>query len=73
MRVGRLNCVAPRVAEHFERALRGQGVTAIRRQKIYGQKERVNGHGATVADVADLEKNPQKSIVLNDIAGGKIQ
>ena len=33
-RVGRLNCVVQRVVEHFKGALRGQGLTVIRRQKI---------------------------------------
>lgn len=33
MRVGRFNCVVQRAMEHFEGALRGQGLTAIRRQK----------------------------------------
>lgn len=41
MRAGRLNCVAQRVVEHFEGALRGKGLTAIRRQKIKGlQRQR---------------------------------
>ena len=34
LRDGDLNCVARRVVEHFEGALRGQGLTQRRRQKI---------------------------------------
>ena len=40
LRDGDLNCVAQRVVEHFEGALRGQGLTPTRRQKIQEWEER---------------------------------
>ncbi|MEW8688763.1 MAG: hypothetical protein AB2556_23345 [Candidatus Thiodiazotropha sp.] len=48
LRDGNLNCVAQRVVEHFEGALRGQGLTPARRQKILEWEERVHDSGATV-------------------------
>ena len=41
LRDGDLNCVAQRVMEHFEGALRGQGLTPTRRHKIQEWEERV--------------------------------
>ena len=55
LRDGDLNCVAQRVVEHFEGALRGQGLTPTRRQKIQEWEERVHETGASVNDVAELE------------------
>ena len=45
LRDGDLNCVAQRVAEHFEGAFRWQGLTPTRRQKIQGWEERVHESG----------------------------
>ena len=64
-----LNCVAQRVVEHFEGALRGQGLTPTRRHKIQEWEEKVHETGATVEDVAELEKILWRPIVLRDIAG----
>ena len=69
LRDGDLTCVAQRVVEHFEGVLRGQGLTPTRRQKIQWWEERVHESGATVDDVAELEK---RAIVLRDIAGEDI-
>ena len=72
LRDGDLNCVARRVIEHFEGALRGQGLTPTRRQKIQEWEERVHETGATVEDVAELEKILKRAIILKDIAGQDI-
>ena len=69
---GDINCVARRVVEHFEGALRGQGLTPARRQKIQEWEERVRETGASVDDVARLEKSLKRAIVLRDIAGEDI-
>ncbi|MEW8688960.1 MAG: hypothetical protein AB2556_24340, partial [Candidatus Thiodiazotropha sp.] len=61
-----------RVVEHFEGALRGQGLTQTRRQKIQEWEGRVHADGATVYEVADLEKILKRAIVLKDIAGEDI-
>ena len=67
-----LNCVSRRVVEHFEGALRGQGLTQTRRQKIQECEERVHETGATVDNVAELEKILNRAIILKDIAGEDI-
>ena len=72
LRDGNLNCVAQRVVEHFEETLRGQGLTPTRRQKIQEWEEGVHKSGATIEDVADLEKILKRAIVLRDIAGEDI-
>lgn len=72
LRDGDLNCVAQRVVEHFEGALRGQGLTPARRQKIQQWEDRVHNTGAAVEDVADLEKILKRAIILRDIAGEDI-
>ena len=72
LRDGDLNCVAQRVVEHFKGALRGQGLTPARRQKIREWEERVHETGAKVEDVAELEKILWRPIVLRDIAGEDI-
>ena len=70
---GDLNCVAQRVVEHFEGALRGQGLTPTRRRKIQEWEARVHETGATVDDVARLEKKILKRpVILRDIAGEDI-
>ena len=58
--------------DHFDGALRGQGLTPTRRQKIQGWEERAHESGATVHDVAELEKILKRTIVLQDIAGEDI-
>jgi len=72
LRDGDLNCVAQRVVEHFEGALRGQGLTPTRHQKIQEWEERVHETGATVDDVSKLEKILRRAIILRDIAGKDI-
>ena len=72
LRDGDLKCVAQRVVEHFEDALRGQELTPTRRQKILGWEERVQESGATVDEVAELEKILKRAIVLRDIVGKDI-
>ena len=71
LRDGDLNCVAQRVVEHFE-GLRGHGLTPTKRQKIQEWEERVHESGATVDDVAELEKILKRAIILQDIAGEDI-
>ena len=72
LRDGDLNCVAQRDVDHFEGALRGQGLTTTRRHKFQEGEERVRETGATVDDVAELEKILKRAIVLRDIAGEDI-
>ena len=69
LRDGDLNCVAQRVVEHFDGALRGHGLTPIRRQKIMEWEEKVGETRATVEDVVCLEKILKRAIILRDIAG----
>ena len=64
--------MAQRGVEHFESALRGQGFTLTRRHKIQEWEEKVQETGATVEDVAELEKILWRPIVLRDIAGEDI-
>ena len=52
--------------------MRGQGLTPTRRQKIQEWEEQVHEAGATVADVAKLEKILKRAIILRDIAGEDI-
>ena len=72
LRDGDLKCVAQRVVEHFEGALRGQRLTPTRRQKIQEWEERIHETGASVDDVAELEKILKRAIILRDIAGEDI-
>ncbi|MEW8688998.1 MAG: hypothetical protein AB2556_24530 [Candidatus Thiodiazotropha sp.] len=60
--------MAQRVVEFF---LRGQGLTPTRRH-IQEWEERVHEGGATVDDVAELEKILKRAIILRDIAGENI-
>ncbi|MEW8688477.1 MAG: hypothetical protein AB2556_21905, partial [Candidatus Thiodiazotropha sp.] len=53
-------------------ALRGQGLTPTRRHKIQEWEERVHEGGATVDDVAELEKILKRAIIPRDIAGETI-
>ncbi|MEW8689298.1 MAG: hypothetical protein AB2556_26040, partial [Candidatus Thiodiazotropha sp.] len=72
LRDGDLNCVAQRVVEHFEGALQGQGLTPACRLKKEKWEERVYKTGATVDDVAELEKILWRPIILRDIVGENI-
>jgi len=72
MRNGNYNCVAQRVIEHYENAVRGQGITPTRRQKIQEWEEKVHQTGAKVSDVAILERIMMQSIIIRDIAGEEI-
>ena len=60
------------MVEHFEGALRGQGLTSARRQKIEAWEERVHDTGTTVSDVTELEKILKRAITIRDIAGEDI-
>ena len=71
LRDGDLNCVAQTVVEHFEGALRGQGLTPARRRKLQDWEWRVRQTGASIDAVAELEKILKRAIILSDIAGGK--
>ena len=72
LRDGDLNCVAQRVVEHFEGALRGQGFTPTWRRKLQDWERRVHETGASIDDVAKLEKILKRAIILRDIAGEDI-
>ena len=72
LRDGDLNCVAQRVVEHFEGALRGQGLTPARRRKLQDWERRVRETGASADAVAELEKILKRAIILRDIAGEDI-
>ena len=72
LRDGDLNCVAQRVMEHFEGALRGQGLTSARRWKLQDWERGFHETGASVDDIAELEKIIKRAIVLRDIAGEDI-
>ena len=72
MRDGDLNCVAQRVIEHFDNALRGKGLTENRRKKIMNWEQTVNEKGATIYDVRRLETVVKRSIIIKDIAGESI-
>ncbi|KAK3700996.1 hypothetical protein RRG08_063250 [Elysia crispata] len=69
MRDGDLNCVAQRVIKHFEGAQRGQGLTPERREKIAQWEARVHDDGATLRDVAELEKILKRVVIVRDITG----
>ena len=72
MRDGDLNCVAQRVVKHFEGAQRGQGLTPARRQKIEEWEARVHEAGATLQDVAGLEKLLKRAVIVRDITGADL-
>lgn len=72
MRDGDLNCVAQRVVDHFEGAQRGQGLTPARRRKIEEWEARVREPGATLQDVAGLEKILKRAIIVRDITGADL-
>ncbi|MEW8689155.1 MAG: hypothetical protein AB2556_25315 [Candidatus Thiodiazotropha sp.] len=69
---GDLKGVAKRVMEHFEGALRKEGLTPERRRKIREWEERVCESGATIADVVQLERILKRAIILKAIAGESI-
>ncbi|KAK3796753.1 hypothetical protein RRG08_045761 [Elysia crispata] len=72
MRDGDLNCVAQRVIKHFEGAQRGQGLTPARREKIAQWEARVHDDGATLQDVAELEKILKRTVIVCDITGADL-
>ena len=72
LRDGDLNCVVQRVVDHFKGALRGQGFTPARRRIIQEWENGVHEGGATVDDVAELERILKHAIILRDIAGKDI-
>ncbi len=51
----RINCVAERITEHYTNAMRGSGLTNLRRKKICEWAETVKDTGASIKDVAKLE------------------
>ena len=64
--------MAQRVVDHFKGALRGQGLIPARRRKIQEWENGVHEVGATVDDVAELERILKRAIILRDIAGKDI-
>ncbi|KAK3746657.1 hypothetical protein RRG08_039082 [Elysia crispata] len=72
MRDGDLNCVAQRVIKHFDGAQRGQGLTPERREKIAQWEARVHDDGATLRDVAELEKILKRAVIVRDITGADL-
>ena len=72
MRDGDLNCVAQRVIKHFEGAQRGQGLTPARREKIAQWEARMHDDGATLQDVAELEKILKRAVIVRDITGADL-
>ena len=72
MRDGDLNCVAQRVIKLFEGAQRGQGLTPARREKIAQWEARVHDDGATLQDVAELEKILKRAVIVRDITGADL-
>ena len=72
MRDGDLNCVTQRVIKHFEGAQRGQGLTPARRMKIAQWEARVHDDGATLQDVASLEKILKRAVIVRDITGADL-
>ena len=72
MRDEDLNCVAQRVIKHFEGAQRGQGLTPARREKITQWEARVHDDGATLQDVAELEKILKRAVIVRDITGADL-
>ncbi|KAK3804075.1 hypothetical protein RRG08_057960 [Elysia crispata] len=72
MRDGNLNCVAQRVIKHFEGAQRGQGLTPTRREKIAQLEARVHDDGATLQDVAELEKILNQAVLVRYITGADL-
>ena len=65
-----LSAVAQRVMQHFEGALRDQGLTLAWCQEIQEWEERVHETGATVYDVTELEKALKRGIIIiSGIAG----
>ena len=72
MRDGDLSCVAQRVIMHFEGAQRDQGLTPARREKIAQWEARVHDDGATLQDVAELEKILKRAVIVRDITGADL-
>ncbi len=54
--LSRINCVAEQVIEHFTSAIRGKGLKDLRCKKRNMWAEKVNDTGASISDVAELEK-----------------
>jgi len=69
VRDGDRNSVAQRVMEHFESALRGQGLTPKRRQKIQDWKEGVHETGATIEPLFCEILLARMSTILTNIRG----
>ena len=72
LRVGKLNCVAQRVMEFYNASVRGFGLTQVRSNKIHSWEAEVHDTGASIDDVADLEKTLKHPIILKDITGETI-
>ena len=64
-----LNCVAARITEHFTNASRGNKLTDSRRSKIAQWELTVKDRGATISDVAKLEKLLRFPITVATITG----
>lgn len=72
MRVGDYNCVAMRLREHYNKKLRGGGLTTNRASALDEWEERVREPGATLEDVGRLETKLKQGIRLVDISSGVI-
>lgn len=72
MRVSTLNCVAERVMEHFKNAARGNGLTALRQTKITTWANRVANKGASINDVAELERLLKFPITVASLTGEQL-
>ncbi len=71
MRDGDLNCVAQRVFEHFEGALRVQGLTPTGCGR-YKTGRRESMKRSTLEDVTGPEKIMKRAIILRDMTGEDI-
>jgi hypothetical protein len=65
----KINCVAERITEHFTNAMRGNGLTDLRRKKICEWGETVKDSGASIKDVAKLEKLLRFPITVRTLTG----
>ena len=72
IREGDRHCVAQSVIEHFETAMRGEGLTPTRLRNTQDWEKRVRETGAPVDDVAELEKILKRAVILKGITGEDI-
>ena len=68
-RFSTINCVAERITEHFSVSTRGNRLTDKRRNIINSWAEIVKFTGASIKDVAELEKKLKFPITIKTITG----